>query len=543
MHLFVLSRKVSLLGRTGAALLLMLAQATNPAAAQTAAPPVRGGTLVVALGANPDHLNLAISSSVPVALPAQSVIEGLVRLDGAFAPQPALATSWTVSSDDRTITFRLREGVTWHDGRPFTSSDVKYSFDNLTKLHARAAAMFKSVASVEAPDDRTIVVRLAQPSGTFLAFLTADNAGILPRHLYEGTDPLRNPANQRPIGTGPFKFQSWAPGQSITMVRNDDYWEKGRPYLDRLIFRILPDANARVLALEAGEVDLITNYDMTVTDIERLKRKSGIVVRQKGGIPRPLLLIFNNKSPPLDDPRVRKALFRGLDRQLIKDNAYAGEGDVGRSAIPPGLAWAYNPAVDYMKSHAFDPRQAAQELDQAGFPRQASGQRFSLRFTYDPAQGGFAEIGEILRDNWRNLGVQVVLEPRERNVWLDTVYTKKEFHLTIAWYLAGVDPAIGVDRAYLCSDIRPAAFTNGSQYCNPELDALMQQARTTVDREVRAKAYRDAQIIIERDLPTAVLMESPHAQVVNSRVGNLDLLFEFSNEVNARFAEAFISPR
>jgi peptide/nickel transport system substrate-binding protein len=519
---------------------LWTASAVFSAEAQTTDRPTRGGTMVVSLGANPDHLNLAISSSVIVALPSQAMIEGLIRLDGNFAPQPALAKSWDVGSDDKTITFHLREDVKWHDGKTFTSADVKFSMETLTKLHSRAATIFRNVASVETPDAKTAVVKLAQPFGPFLSFLTADNVGILPAHVYAGSDPLKNPANQKPIGTGPFKFQSWTPGQSINLVRNDEYWDAGKPYLDRLVFSIIPDANARVLALESGQIDLITNYDIAVNDIARLKKTPGISVFQKGPVPRPLLLIFNNKAKPLDNPKVRQALFRGLDRQLIKENAYAGEGDVGRSAIPPGLAWAHNPAVDYMKSYGFDAKKANQDLDEAGLPRGANNQRFAIRYIYDPAQAGFAEIGEIMRNNWRDLGVQVTLEARERNVWLDAVYAKKDFNVTVAFYLAGVDPAVGVDRAYLCSEVRAANFTNASQYCNPELDTLFNAARTTLDREARAKAYREAQVIIERDLPTAVLMDSPFAHAISSKFGGIEAMFQYSNETNVRFAEAFV---
>jgi peptide/nickel transport system substrate-binding protein len=363
---------------------------------------------------------------------------------------------------------------------------------------------------------------------------------MLPRHIYEGSDPTVNPANRAPIGTGPFKFDSWSSGQSITLVKNENYWDEGRPYLDALVFSIIPDANSRILALESGDVDLITNYDIAINDIQRLKETPGIIVRQVGGIPRLLLLIFNSKTAELAEPVVRKALFRGTNREMINESAYAGEGELGRSAIPPGISWAYNPDVDYMEMYPFDTAKADAELNAAGYPRGADGKRFALRFTYDPAQSGFAEVSEILRSTWGDLGVDLTLEARERNVWLDEVYTKKDFDTTVAFYLAGIDPAFGVDRAYRCADIRPAGFTNGSQYCNPDLDALLEGARTTANQDVRAKDYREAQVIIANDLPTAVLMDSPHAHAIRDTFGNLDLLFEFSNETNLRFSEVYM---
>jgi peptide/nickel transport system substrate-binding protein len=502
--------------------------------------PTPGGTMVVTLGANPDHLNPAISSSVIVAMPAQPMIEGLIRLNKDFLPQPVLAEKWSVGEDSKTFTFSLRQGVTWHDGKPFSAADVVYTLTTIAPLHPRAASVFANVASVEAPDDHTVVVKLKEPFGPFVSFLTAENVGILPKHIYEGSDPMTNRTNMAPVGTGPFKFGSWTPGQSITFVKNEHYWAEGRPYLDELIFSIIPDANSRILALEAGDVDLVTNYDISINDIERLTQTPGIVVLQSGGIPRPLLLIFNTKTKALENAAVRKALFRGLDRELMRDSAYAGEGGLGRSSVPPGITWAYNPAIDYMRMYAFDTQAANAELDAAGFPRGADGKRFSLRFTYDPAQGGFAEIGEIVRANWAELGVDVVLEARERNVWLDFVFQQKNFDTTVAFYLAGIDPAFGVDRAYRCADIRPAPFTNASQYCNEELDAQLNGARTTTDLTQRTAFYHRAQEIIAKDLPSAVIIDSPHAQAISDKFGNLDLLFEFSNEVNARFSEVYL---
>jgi peptide/nickel transport system substrate-binding protein len=507
------------------------------ALAQGKEAPRRGGTFVMALGANPEHLNLSISSSVIIAFPGQVVTEGLVRMNGKFGLEPVLATSWNTSPDGRKITFKLRQGVKWHDGKPFTSADVKYSMEKLTPLHARSASVFKNVASIEAPDDFTVVVNLKEPFAPFLDLLTADNVGIQPKHVYDGTDPLKNPANLRPVGTGPFRFDAWQTGQSITFVRNPDYWDKGKPYLDKIVFRIIPDANTRTLALEAGDIDYIPSYDMSTNDAVRLKKAKGIVVSTGRGVPRVLLLFFNNKKKPFDDPRVRKALLSGLDRQMMLTSAYNDLGALGTSSIPRGLQWANNPAVDYMKMFAFDEAAANRELDAAGLRRGADGTRFSLRFTYDPAQPGYTEVAEIVRANWQKLGVKVTLEARERNVWLASVYTNKDYDVSMAWYATNGDPALGIDRAYRCEDIRPAAFTNASQYCNPALDELLRKAATALTRDARARYYKVAQEILARDLPTAVLLDSGYADAMRDRFTNLPAFFESPNDIQLRFGE------
>ena len=514
-----------------------LAFAAEPAPAQEQ--PRRGGTFVFALGANPDHLNMAVSSSVIIALPSQTVIEGLITINSKVQPEPALATSWEVSPDGKRFVFNLRRNVRWHDGRSFTSADVKYSMEKMTPLHARSAAVFRNVESIEAPDDYTIVLTLKEPFGPFLDLLTADNVGIVPKHIYDGTEPLKNPANLKPIGTGPFKFESWQAGQSITFVRNPDYWDTGKPYLDRIVFRIVPDSNTRSLALEAGDIDYIPSYDMSTNDAARLKKVKGIIVKTGRGQPRVLLLFFNTKKAPLDNSAVRKALFRGLDRKIMLSSAYADEGALGTSPIPPGLAWANDPSINYMNMYAFDAARANKELDDAGFRRGADGTRFTLRFTYDPAQAGFTEIAEIVRSNWQQIGVRVTLEARERNVWLDMTYNRKDYDTTVAWYATIGDPALGIDRAYRCSDIRPASFSNASQYCNLTLDELLRNAARAISKDTRAGFYKQAQKIIADDVPTAVLLDSGYADAMREGFGGLARFFESPGDINLRYADIF----
>ncbi len=502
--------------------------------------PKQGGTLVTALSANPEHLNISISSSVAVALPSATVTEGLVRLNRQYQPQPALAESWELSQDGTTITFHLRSGVKWHDGKPFTAADVKYSYENLSPLHSRAAPVFKRVASIETPDELTVVIQLKEPFGPFVDFLTSENAGISPKHVYEGTDPVTNPANQHPIGTGPFMFESWRPSESITFVRNPNYWDTGKPYLDKVVFRVLPDGNSRMLALESGDVDFVSNYDISFTDVARLQKTEGLVVTLGRGHPRVLLLFFNIEKAPMDNVLVRQALFRALDRELMFSSGYAGIGGVGTSSIPAGMAWANNPDVNYMDMYAFDVEQANKDLDAAGFPKRSDGTRFELRFLYDPAQPGYKEVADIVRANWETVGVKVTVEPRERSVWLDQVYMKKDFDTTMAWYTSSGDPVFGIQRAYTCADVRPASFTNASQYCNPDLDKLFEQGAVATTKEERAKFYREAQTIIARDVPAIVLLDSGFADAIRDSFGNVEVFLDSPETTSIRYSELYL---
>ena len=228
-----------------------------PTGAQDGTP--RGGTLVVAINADPGHLNPAITTSGATHAAAELIYNGLLGRDERGDPLPDLAESWTIEQAGAVYRFRLRDGVTWHDGKPFTAADVKFTFEEvLLKFHARTkASMGGALAGIDAPDDRTVVFRFKQPYAPLLLQLDATEAPIVARHVYQGTDPQTNPANVNPVGTGPFRAVSYRKGAEIRLARNPAYFKPGLPHLDELVMRIIPDAGTQVLALENGEVDFL----------------------------------------------------------------------------------------------------------------------------------------------------------------------------------------------------------------------------------------------------------------------------------------------
>ncbi len=499
-----------------------------------------GGTFVVALGSDPEHLNTSISSSVPVGLAAGAVTEGLLRIGRDYQLYPLLAESWDISDNGLVYTFHLRQGVTWHDGQPFTSADVKFTMEVVSPLHSRAGAVLENAESIETPDDHTVVITLRESFAPFLQILTSENAGIQPKHIYEGTEILDNPANLAPIGTGPYRFVSWTPGQTIEMERNEDYWGAPAPFVDRLVFQIIPDNSSRILALEAGTIDYISNYDMNYVDAPRVDANPDIHVEYDRGHPRVLLLFFNMEVEPLNSVEVRQALFSGLDRELILESAYGGIGTLGQSSIPPGIVWAYNPAVDYMEMYPYDIEAANALLDQAGYERAADGTRFEIRFLYDPAQPGFPDLADILRSNWSDLGVTVTLEPRERAVWLEQLYVQKDYDTAIAFYTTSGDPTLGIQRAYLCDEIREASFTNASQYCNEEVDALFAEGTRAVTYEERAEYYYQAQEIIAQALPAAVVINSGYVDAIRGNFGGVAEFFDSPESTSPQWDKIYL---
>lgn len=228
-------------------------------AGQSTGTPKYGGTLAVALP-DPGQLNPGITTSGLTHQVTGQIFNGLVRLDDKLQPQPDLATSWQVSNDNKTYTVQLAQGVRWHDGQPFSSADVKFTFENiLVKFSQRTiAALGPILDGIDTPDPNTVVFRFKRPYPPFMSLVDEDNGPILPKHLYVNTDPFTNPANAKPVGTGPFRFESKADGDRITLVRNPTYFKDGQPYLDRIIFRLIANPVQALQAFQAGEINLLS---------------------------------------------------------------------------------------------------------------------------------------------------------------------------------------------------------------------------------------------------------------------------------------------
>jgi peptide/nickel transport system substrate-binding protein len=503
--------------------LCLASVATAPLSAQTGgAQPRRGGTAVAVIDTNPPSLNVAISNGATENRVAATIFGSLVWIDRKWQPQPYLAESWTVGQDQKSYTFKLRRNVKWHDGKPFTAADVQYTFQEvLAKYHPSSKAVFDRVTAVETPDPHTVVVKLKQPFGPFLQLMTVWSAPILPRHLYEGTDVLKSPHNLKPVGTGPFKFHEWTRGDRIVVVRNDDYFEPGQPYLDRIVFKMIPDVHARTIALETGEVDYVQDYFFGKEDYARLSKVKGLVFEADADVPANELLMFNVRKAPLGERKVRQALAHAIDRKLLVERVNAGLGNPGHSAIDSRLTWAHNPEVDYEKLYPYNVARANALLDEAGFARKPDGTRFPLRLTFDVRRAGFARTAEVIRDQLRAVGIPVQLEGVERADMVDKVFMNWDFDMTIQNLTTGGDPAIGVQRIYLCKDVRKAPFVNATGYCNKEVDELFERGASSADPAERGTAYRKAQVLLAQDIPTLVLTEKAIIDAASGKLRGL----------------------
>jgi peptide/nickel transport system substrate-binding protein len=484
-----------------------------------AAAPVRGGTLVIAIDGDPPTVNPDVTTSVPDVSVGSLIYDALTRLDENFQVIPNLASSWTVSPDQLTYTFTLVQ-ATWHDGTPFTARDVKFSLENVSaKFGAKFAAAAAHIDTITTPDDRTVVVRLKSPFGPFLFSVTGyTNAAILPEHIFAGHDVLTNPATlATPIGTGPFMMKEWVRGQTITLARNPHYWRPGLPYLDEVVFRMIPDTAGRILALKAGEVDFIYFYYFSASQYPQVADDPKLQFRERGA-PEDHLIIFNVRRPPFDDVRVRQALFTAIDRDFMKKAVWQNLGTVMQSAINSHLAWAHNPDVDLGKMYPYDPDKAAAMLDQAGLKPKADGTRFAITLVYDSTDAAKERQMQVLSRMWERIGVKLIPQGATRNVILPRVYTDWDFDATLQAYSTGGDPALGVSRLYITSAIRKAPFVNASGYSNPEVDKLFQAGAELADQSKRAEAYKQVQVVLARDLPVFPIWETALISVASKSV-------------------------
>jgi peptide/nickel transport system substrate-binding protein len=496
--------------------------------------PSRGGTVIVGAAAEPMQLNGGLTTAGTTLQVSVKVFDGLLSYDLNSLPQPQLATAWQVSEDGLRITLRLRPGVRWHDGQPFSSEDVAYSvLEVWKKYHSRGRSTFANVEAVETPDPLTAVLLLTKPAPYILSALASTESQPVPKHLYEGTDPLSNPRNIAPIGTGPFRFVSWQRGSHVVLERNPDYWDQPRPYLDRLIIRFLSDSSTMAAALETEAIQV--GSSMAYTDITRLAGAPHLSIVSlntpfTAGISS---FEFNLDRPLFRDIRVRQAFAHSIDREFLVKNILLGFGSVADSPIPASMG-AFHAAA--LPVYEFDLRKAEALLEQAGFKRGADGDRLKLHI--DPYPSAFAQgTAQVMRSNLAQIGVRLTMRNTDAGEFVNRVYTRRDFDTIVYGATAGPDPAIGVQRIYWSKDFAPGvAFSNGAHYANPEVDRLLEAAQTELDPGRRRAFYARFQEIVQGDAVTLPLVTTGLPVVVNRKLHDAFVTADSSN-----FSRAWLS--
>lgn len=499
----------------------------------------RGGTLLVAQYPEPPTLTSAWTTAGPAQSVSGKIFDGLLTYGPGMTPRPQLATRWEVSSDGLTVTFHLRPGVTWHDGKPFTSADVAFSLMEIwKKYHGRGRSTFANVIAADSPDPLTSIWRLSKPAPYILSALSSVESQVVPQHLYANRDVLSNPYNNAPVGTGPFRFVRWTQGSEIVLERNPGYWDTGKPFLDGVVFRILPEANAAAAALETGAVHIAPTGTVPQSAIGRLGREPSLTVTEHAadyavGL---TVLEFNLDRPLFRDPRVRQAFAHCIDREFILKNIFYGYGEVANSPIPAGMPAFHTGDVPL---YPYDLKRAEALLDAAGFKRGADGVR--MAFQNDPLPIGTSILSaQFIRATLAKIGVHMSIRSSDYGEFVNCVYKRRDFDTTLNGATAGPDPAIGTQRFYWSADFQPGvAFSNGAHYHNPEVDRVLEAAQVEVDPGKRRALYATFQSLAQTDLPRIPLISPDTVLLANKRVNDVLVSAE---GIYGNFASATLAP-
>ena len=521
-----------------AGLSALLATGTVSDAAAADAGPVTGGTVVA--GIDPGQLstfNTQLTSVTSSLVVADVWADGLMTYDRDGNRIPRLAESWEVSSNGLTYTFKIRSGVKWSDGQPFSAEDVVFTLMNFGKYNTYLTKLMPLIAEAGAPDATTFVLKLKQPMTATLDLFDKEVLPLLPKHVYERTDLLTNPANRAPVGLGPFKFVSWETGRAITFTRNPNYWEKGKPHIDSVVFALIPDPQQRRNALARGEIDWMWVEPAQVPAAEAAAKGGGFrVIEIKTNAPERAVVDFNMRREPMMNLKVRQALFQAIDRDRVVQDVYQGMANKEVNAIPAQFRSLHDPSIDYNKIYPYDPKKAGALLDAAGYPLK-NGQRFSIELTY-PAVAPFEWVARVVQSEWTAIGVGVKMAGLDGQIWTDKVYKRHDFDASIISLTARTNPVLGIDRSYLCNQ-GSVPYANPTGYCNAELDKLIAQA-TATPLDKQQAVYSKYAEIVARDINEITLTNARSFEAVSTKLKNIDAQFNVAFNTHPNWQEVWI---
>ncbi|GHV50127.1 peptide ABC transporter substrate-binding protein [Deltaproteobacteria bacterium] len=503
-----------------ASLLLVLPLLSNAAAA--AETPRQGGTLNVLLPSEQRTLNPSLRASTGVYLVTSKIIESLVDLDADGNPVPVLATSWTASPDGKTITFKLREGVTWHDGKPFTSADVQYNALELWKKHLNfSTALQLYLEAVDTPDPHTAIFRYSRPIPlNLLLRALADLGYVVPRHLFEGSNPLENPANNAPVGTGPFKFVEYQRGQYIIAEKNPNYWRKGFPYLDRIVWHVITDKSAAAAALETDKLQLAAYSSLTLSDTARLAKDPNLTFKTKGLEANQYnnTLEFNFRNPVVADIRVRRAIAHAINVPFFIENFLYGQGKAATGIIP-SPSTAFYPK-DSKQPYPYDRAKAEALLDEAGHKRDAKGQRFALKLVHLNNGEDVPLFATFIQQSLAELGIRVEIVNYDIAGALSAVYKTHDFDIATGWHQYRGDPAVSTTVWIRSGSPAGAPWTNQYGWKSDKIDKLIDDAASEIDPAKRRELYAQLARDVNEDFPLWFATERAFNSLVNKKLRN-----------------------
>lgn len=484
-------------------------------------PPAYGDLLIEGSIGDASNLIPMLASDSASHRIAGLIFNGLVKYDKNLNLVGDLAKSWEVSPDGLTITFHLREGVKWHDGREFTVDDVLFGFRTITDKNTRTAYAgdFLEVKEARAVGRYGLRVTYKRPFAPGLA--SWGSLVVLPKHLLEGQDINKTPLSRRPIGTGPFRFREWKTGEKIVLEANPTYFE-GRPYLDGYVFRIIPDPATMFLELKAGGLDL-----MNLTPLQYTRQTETYKMRRDFRKYQYLAfgytyLGYNLRDPKFKDRRVRQAISHAIDKREIIEGVLLGLGLEATGPYKPDTPW-YNPNV---KKYPYDMAEAKRLLAEAGWKiapgervLRKEGQTFEFTILTNQGNEARAKCAEIIQRKLKEVGIQTKIRTVEWAAFINDFIDKRNFEAVILGWSLGQDPDLF--DIWHSSKVKEKEL-NFISYNNPEVDELLARGRYTFDPKIRKACYDRVQEILAEDQPYTFLYVPYALPVISARFQGIE---------------------
>lgn len=425
---------------------------------------------------------------------------------------PALAKEWTTSDDGKVWTFKLQEGVKFHDGTDFNADAVVYNFERMMdKNHPDRyegtfsvyRGMFNGfkgegsvIEEVKAVDPNTVEFILTNPQANFLANLGMHAFGVISP---EAIKKYGAKINENPVGTGPFTFESWATNDSVTLVKNENYWKKGSPKLDKLIYKVIPDNSARLTALKNGEIDILVS--LNPSDLSSVEADNNLNVSLRPPLNIGYLSI-NNTKEPLNNPKVRQAINHAIDKKGIADAFFYGLAEPVKNMLPSS-SWAYNNDIE---DYEYDLDKAKQLLTEAGYPN-----GFELQFSVTSNSRIYMQqpvkMVEAMKTSLEKAGIKVKVVSYEWATYIDQIRNGEHSIGLIGWVGDNGDPDNFLYSTLSKNNAVKGSAQNHTFYQNDEVSELLMKAKSVMDEKERAEIYKRVQELVHEDAPSVPLVE------------------------------------
>jgi len=478
-----------------------------------------GGELVRLFDPFPAHFNSAVTDDLSITAAASNIFVSLLEIDDEGGFQPYLASEWDASGDGMVYTFRLAEETVFHDGQPVTSSDVAFSYRTFRQYHPLGERLFGRVESVETPDPGTFVIHLTKPDPALLFGLACPFMPILPEHIYGPAEILKNPANVKAVGSGPFRVVSFQAGETFTLERFEQFLRPERPLLDRIIGRDGSDIQSALSAINDGDAHLFTFVD-TAKTAPVLSENDKFSVTSSGyeNMGAMNYLEFNLRKKPLKNREVRQAIAHAMNLESINQTLFRDYAKPLNSPMSPASAFFKTGTVPYPT----DIEKAKLLLDEAGYPLNKDGIRFETHLTWAPSEAHHQTAIHI-QSQLKNIGIDVILDPPQSYIDWYIQIAKWQHHMTLSRVFSWEDPIINLHPLYSSKLIRHQVGTNTAGFHNEQADVLLEAAEAETDGDIRSGLYQQFQELVGEELPLFFMNSPPFLTIFNPDLLNIPL--------------------